>query len=375
MRSKPQPGGASVDIRISVAGNVDSGKSTLIGVFTGTGKLDNGNGEARSQVFMHKHEMESGRTSAVSQQIMGFTSTGRVTNHKDIDLERSLTWAEIVREAAKVITFFDLAGHEKYLKTTVAGMIGPSPDYCMLMLGANMGVQRMTKEHLGLAVNLALPAFVVITKIDISPEHVKQQTLQVITRILKSNAAGRKMPMVIKTDDDVVTAAREVGNKKMVPIFFVSNVTGEGIAMLKQFLNLLPSAPKWEKKLSKPAEFQIDESFHITGIGTVVSGTVTAGRIGVNDEMLFGPDSLGAFQRVGFKGIHNKRVPVETAQAGQSCSFAVKKIKRSQVRKGQLLIHPSVNPKSSWCEPPPGHSISQFPARIMSPKSPRDDAT
>lgn len=236
-----------------------------------------------------------------------------------------------------------------------------------------MGVQRMTKEHLGLAVNLALPSFVVITKIDISPEHVRQQTLQVITRILKSGAAGRKMPMVVKTEDDVVTAAREVGNKKMVPIFFVSNVTGEGIDMLKQFLNLLPSAPKWEKKLSKPAEFQIDESFHITvcnplcvtcivalavilcadaraaqGIGTVVSGTVTGGRISVNDEMLFGPDSLGAFQKVTFKGIHNKRVAVEKAQAGQSCSFAVKKIKRNQVRKGQLLIHPSVKPKSSW---------------------------
>ena len=105
--------------------------------------------------------METGRTSSVSQQIMGFTSTGKVTNHKDIDLDRSLSWGEIVKEAAKVVTFFDLAGHEKYLKTTVAGMIGPSPDYCMLMLGANMGVQRMTKEHLGLAVNLALPAFVV----------------------------------------------------------------------------------------------------------------------------------------------------------------------------------------------------------------------
>jgi translation elongation factor EF-Tu-like GTPase len=211
-----------------------------------------------------------------------------------------------------------------------------------------MGVQRMTKEHLGLAVNLALPSFVVITKIDISPDHVKQQTLQVISRILKSGAAGRKMPMVVKTVDDVVTAAREVGNKKMVPIFFLSNVTGEGVDMLKQFLNLLPSAPKWEKKLSKPAEFQVDESFHITGIGTVVSGTVTGGRISVNDEMLFGPDSLGAFQKVTFKGIHNKRVPVTTAQAGQSCSFAVKKIKRNQVRKGQLLIHPSVKPKSSW---------------------------
>lgn len=141
-------------------------------------------------------------------------------------------------------------------------MRSPVPTHAVL--GANMGVQRMTKEHLGLAVNLALPSFVVITKIDISPDHVKQQTLQVITRILKSGAAGRKMPMVVKTEDDVVTAAREVGNKKMVPIFFVSNVTGEGIDMLKQFLNLLPSAPKWEKKLSKPAEFQIDESFQIT---------------------------------------------------------------------------------------------------------------
>ena len=57
VRSRPQQsatGGAACDIRIAVAGNVDSGKSTLIGVFTGTGKLDNGNGGARSQVFTHQ---------------------------------------------------------------------------------------------------------------------------------------------------------------------------------------------------------------------------------------------------------------------------------------------------------------------------------
>jgi len=188
----------------------------------------------------------------------------------------------------------------------------------------------------------------VITKIDISPEHVKEQTIAVISRLLKSNAAGRKMPTVIKTSDDVVTAAKQIVNKKLVPIFLVSNVTGEGIDMLTQFLNLLPLAPKWEKKLQKPPEFQIDESFHITGIGTVVSGTVTAGRISINDKMLFGPDSLGRFSKVEFKGIHNKRVAVDSAQAGQSCSFAVKKIKRSQVRKGMLLVDPKVEPKASW---------------------------
>ena len=50
-----------------------------------------------------------------------------------------------------------------------------------------------------------------------------------------------------------------------------------------------------------------------------------------NDEMLFGPDSLGNFQRVLIKSIHNKRVPVSRAHAGQSCSFGLKKVKRSQV--------------------------------------------
>ena len=116
-----------------------------------------------------------------------------------------------------------------------------------------------------------------ITKIDISPEHVKEQTIAVISRLLKSNAAGRKMPTVIKTADDVVTAAKQIVNKKLVPIFLVSNVTGEGIDMLRQFLNLLPSAPKWEKKLQKPAEFQIDDTFSVPGVGTVVSGTAVCG--------------------------------------------------------------------------------------------------
>jgi GTPase len=51
-----------------------------------------------------------------------------------------------------VLTFIDLAGHEKYLKTTVYGMTGYSPDFVMLMIGANSGIIGMTKEHLGLAV-------------------------------------------------------------------------------------------------------------------------------------------------------------------------------------------------------------------------------
>lgn len=61
--------------RVAVVGNVDAGKSTLLGVLT-HGELDNGRGHARLKLFRHKHEMESGRTSSVGNDILGFDSRG-----------------------------------------------------------------------------------------------------------------------------------------------------------------------------------------------------------------------------------------------------------------------------------------------------------
>jgi GTPase len=61
-------------------GSEGGGKSTLVGVLIST-KLDNGNGGARQSVFRHIHEALDGRTSCVSQQILGFDSKGKVTNY------------------------------------------------------------------------------------------------------------------------------------------------------------------------------------------------------------------------------------------------------------------------------------------------------
>ena len=55
----------------TLIGNVDSGKSTLIGVLTNA-SLDDGRGGARSSVLKHRHEQENGRTSAVTVEIMGY---------------------------------------------------------------------------------------------------------------------------------------------------------------------------------------------------------------------------------------------------------------------------------------------------------------
>ena len=64
--------------RCAVVGNVDAGKSTLLGVLT-HGELDNGRGYARQKLFRHKHEAESGRTSSVGNDILGFDSAGQVS--------------------------------------------------------------------------------------------------------------------------------------------------------------------------------------------------------------------------------------------------------------------------------------------------------
>ena len=75
------------------------------------------------------------------------------------------SWGDIIENSSKIVSFLDLAGHEKYLKTTVSGMTGSLPDYAFLLVGANMGVTKMTKEHLGLAMALKIPVIVIMTKV------------------------------------------------------------------------------------------------------------------------------------------------------------------------------------------------------------------
>merc|ERR1712226_59862 len=327
-----------IEVRVAVVGNVDAGKSTLLGVLT-NGVLDDGRGNARQFLFRHKHEMESGRTSSVGNDILGFDQTGNVVNKSDG--HGSMDWTVVCKKASKVITFIDLAGHEKYLKTTIFGMTGHMPDFCMLMVGSNAGVVGMTKEHLGLALALNVPVFVVVTKIDMCPENVLKDTLKLLQRILKSQGC-RKIPIFIQNKNDVVVTATNFTSERVCPIFQISNVTGENLDLLKMFLNLLSarSLPKAEE----PAEFQIDDIYSVPGVGTVVAGTMLRGTVNLNDNLLLGPDSLGEFVNVPIKSIQRKRLPVKFVKGGQTASFALKKIKRNQIRKGMVLVSPAVKP-------------------------------
>lgn len=175
---------------------------------------------------------------------------------------------------SKVIAFSDLAGHEKYLRTTVFGLLGTSPDYVMLMVAANNGLIGMSREHLGIALALNVPVLVVITKIDICPPNILQQTIQQLTKIMKSPGA-RKIPIFIKSKEEVIHTATHFVSERICPIFQVSNVTGEGLDYVKTFLNILPYHGKFDSK--GPFEFHVNDCFSVPFVGTVVSGVVKSG--------------------------------------------------------------------------------------------------
>lgn len=88
-----------------------------------------------------------------------------------------------------------------------------------MQVGANAGVVGMAKEHLGLALALSVPVFVVVTKIDMCPPNVLQETLRMLQKILKS-AGCRKIPVLVQSVDDVVVSATNFTSERQVKIVY-----------------------------------------------------------------------------------------------------------------------------------------------------------
>ncbi len=321
-----------IDIKVAIAGNVDAGKSTLLSVLT-QGKKDDGRGAARLAVFNFPHEVTSGRTSSIGHQILGYNTLGEVMNHQGM---RSLAWPDIVRRSSKVVSFYDLAGHEKYLKTTIFGLSSSRPDICIIMVSANKGIMRMTKEHIFLCKTLNIPFCVVVTKIDMVREcsNVMEDTMHSIQTILKRPGI-RRMPLKVKNDDDIVRCAMNIHSKTIVPIFTVSNVTLEGIPQLHKFLNLTPK--RIPPTLDTDVECHLDTSWTVPGVGTVIGGHLIQGIVKVGDKLWFGPNQ-NTYSLITVKSIQCKRVPLQTVSTSCYICLGVRGITKFDVQKGNVLV-------------------------------------
>eukprot|EP00667_Euglena_gracilis_P002556 EG_transcript_2556 len=332
-----------VDIRISICGHAGSGKSTLVGVLT-TGILDNGKGLARQKVFNHLHELESGLTSSISQQIIGFGACGNVVNYATDQLYQ-VSLETIAEQSAKVCTLYDLAGHEKYLKTTVAGITGSGLDYACIVIRADKGAQQMTREHLGLCCSLDIPFFCVVTCADLCQQHSEGTLISDVTSMLKMLAVPKEAYW-IRDEADVLVCARSIKSGTSVPVFYISSVTGQSLDLLRMFLNLLPVRRDWDGCAKLPVEVVLDRWFaQVADVGTVVAGLVEQGSVTCGDTLLLGPTELGQFELVVVDSMQVKRVNTKKVEAGTHASFCIRRAGQNsnhnpglaQFRKGMIL--------------------------------------
>lgn len=189
--------------------------------------------------------------------------------------------------------------------------------------------------------------YVCITKVDMCPENVLEQTIERLEKVLK-HPAVKKTPYFVKSEEDVVACARMFADDRVVPVFLVSSVTGLNYPFLRKFLNLLPVRSDVERDPSAAMEMHIDDIYSVPGVGTVVAGNVLAGTATAGAHYLLGPNCFGEWEEIGVKTIHSNRTPTQQVVAGQSASFGLKKVRRDTVRKGMVLVARELQPRACW---------------------------
>ncbi|KAF4034599.1 Elongation factor Tu GTP binding domain [Phytophthora infestans] len=343
---------ATKRLRVSLIGDFESGKSTLVGVLT-RGCLDDGAGLARMQVCRHRHELENGCTSSVSEHTIAVAADGhfRCTelptcnfgdNDEDTETEKPR------KQQESFITLSDLAGHKKYLKSTASGLAGQFPDYAMLVVDAVRGVRDMTREHLKIATALNVAIFVVVTKTDLVTDERIQQCLVEVADLLKAFCPCQRL-LLAPTNMD--TLQDDPLKLSTVPVFQISNVDGIGLDVLQAYLAMLEPERLWATKAKTPAEFQVTQAYDIEDAGTTVTGLVHAGTLCVGEQMLLGPDADGQFCEVAVESIEVQHKAAQSLSAGETGAVLIRFLATApplhRLRKGTMLVHPSVRPMAT----------------------------
>ena len=333
---------SSRNIRVAVVGNVDAGKSTLIGTLT-TSLLDDGRGKSRTSIMKHRHEIESGRTSTATTHLMGFRSTGESIAGRDtIRANKRKTEDEIARESYRIITLMDLAGHEKYLKTTIHGVSSGMADYALILVNSRHPPTHMTQHHLNLCCSFGIPVIVVFTKADHCPEHAFKTSKEEVLKLLRSPDIGKK-PFAVRNEQDVATCMDKLHT--LAPMIETSCVTGQGIDLLQKMLFSLPKRRRHENKVNRPFEFLVEDIFNVPGVGAVVSGFVNAGEltVGSNAHVYVGPTDDGTFMKTVAKSAHIARINTSHVTSGQSAclAFSLNKEMRKKLRRGMVVLQES----------------------------------
>lgn len=265
---------ATEQLKVSLTGTTTSGKSTLLGTLTSS-QADNGRGKSRLGLFRHRHELISGVTSSVAQEILGYKpysawhnrggdvinySYGNISSWTDVHTAISnMATASDTDRNGRVVFLSDTAGHPRYRRTTIRSLVGWAPHYALLLIpGDESELSDVSRRHLHLVLKLGLRLVILITKLDIARRDCLRVILQQVLSSLRK--AGRD-PQTINSperhfgtwSDQEERGVRKVIDKietlddgcpgagrKVVPIVFTSSCNGQGLGTIHALLRGLP---------------------------------------------------------------------------------------------------------------------------------------
>jgi len=249
--------------------------------------------------------IDHGKTSLV--KALTGTDTDRLPEEKARGITIDLGFAFLEEPDGLTIEIVDVPGHERFVRNMLAGAGGI--DLALLVIAADEGVMPQTREHLAICSLLRIKAgLVALTKTDMVEADWLELVRDDVARLLEPTfLAG-------------------------CPILSVSAKTGEGIPELRAALaDLARSVPT--KGTDQTARLPIDRVFTVRGFGTVVTGTLTAGRLAVEDRVEIYPRSLPSKVR----GLQVHGHPVTTAEAGQRTAVNLQGIERAALERGDVL--------------------------------------
>ena len=229
--------------------------------------------------------------------------TDRLPEERRRGISIDLGYAPLELPDGRRVSVVDVPGHERFVRTMVAGATGI--DLFLLVVDAGEGPRPQTHEHLAILRLLGVERGVVaVTKADA----VDAETLELAIEI-----------------------ARELVPE--APVVGVSAKTGEGLDELRAALESVAAAAE-RTESERPTRLYVDRSFSLRGIGTVVTGTLRSGAISVGDELRLEP--AGRSVRVRSVQVHDR--DVERAEAGQRVALGLPGVERSDVVRGDALV-------------------------------------
>jgi selenocysteine-specific elongation factor len=231
---------------------------------------------------------------------------------RGITIELGYAWMPL--EDGRRIGFVDVPGHEKLVRTMVAGASGI--DFGLLLIAADDGPMPQTIEHATILSLLGVRrGAAVITKIDrVEP-----------ARVAETEARVRALLASSGLDE--------------YPVLHVSSVRGDGIDALRaDLVDALAAAPG-EEVAGAGFRMGLDRAFTLDGVGTVVAGSVSAGGVTIGDALSLAstPDDT---YRVRSLQVHSRAA--QAAEAGQRCAVGLAGLERTDELRGQVLCDPAI---------------------------------